>query len=195
MGRGAAPPVRSAATVRNRGRPPASLGRRMTIERPEPAYSNDEVGMLRSFLDHYRATVRMQASRAHRRPARPDAAAQRPDPRRDAQAPRLRRGLLALLQPGGRTSRPAVGHRPVGRRPRLGLAQRRRRPARRARRAARRARSRAPTRASTRCWPPTPTSAGSWRARGTRPGGRPRPCAGCWCTWSRSTPATPGTPT
>lgn len=34
----------------------------MTIERSEPAYSNDEVGMLRSFLDHYRATVRMQAS-------------------------------------------------------------------------------------------------------------------------------------
>ena len=34
----------------------------MTIERPEPAYSNDEVGMLRSFLDHYRATVRLQAS-------------------------------------------------------------------------------------------------------------------------------------
>ncbi|MCY4727008.1 DinB family protein [Nocardioides sp. STR2] len=34
----------------------------MTIERPEPAFSNDEVGMLRSFLDHYRATVRLQAS-------------------------------------------------------------------------------------------------------------------------------------
>jgi uncharacterized damage-inducible protein DinB len=34
----------------------------MTIERPEPSYSNDEVGMLRSFLDHYRATVRLQAS-------------------------------------------------------------------------------------------------------------------------------------
>src|SRR5690242_18424693 len=34
----------------------------MTIERPEPAFSNDEVGMPRSFLDHYRATVRLQAS-------------------------------------------------------------------------------------------------------------------------------------
>ena len=34
----------------------------MTIERSEPAYSNDEVGMLRSFLDHYRATIRLQAS-------------------------------------------------------------------------------------------------------------------------------------
>ena len=34
----------------------------MTIERPEPAYSNDEVGMLRSFIDHYRATIRLQAS-------------------------------------------------------------------------------------------------------------------------------------
>lgn len=34
----------------------------MTIERAEPAYSNDEVGMLRGFLDHYRATIRMQAS-------------------------------------------------------------------------------------------------------------------------------------
>ena len=34
----------------------------MTIERAEPAYSNDEVGMLRSFLDHYRATIRLQAS-------------------------------------------------------------------------------------------------------------------------------------
>ena len=34
----------------------------MTIERPEPGFSNDEVGMLRSFLDHYRATIRLQAS-------------------------------------------------------------------------------------------------------------------------------------
>lgn len=34
----------------------------MTIERDETAYSNDEVGMLRSFLDHYRATIRLQAS-------------------------------------------------------------------------------------------------------------------------------------
>ncbi|WP_374456028.1 DinB family protein [Nocardioides sp.] len=34
----------------------------MTIERPEPAYSDTEVGMLRSFIDHYRATIRLQAS-------------------------------------------------------------------------------------------------------------------------------------
>jgi uncharacterized damage-inducible protein DinB len=34
----------------------------MTIERSDPTYSNDELGMLRSFLDHYRATVRLQAS-------------------------------------------------------------------------------------------------------------------------------------
>ncbi len=34
----------------------------MTIDRPEPAYVNDEVGMLREFLDHYRATLRLQAS-------------------------------------------------------------------------------------------------------------------------------------
>lgn len=34
----------------------------MTIERSEPAFSNDEVAMLRSFLDHYRATIRLQAS-------------------------------------------------------------------------------------------------------------------------------------
>jgi uncharacterized damage-inducible protein DinB len=34
----------------------------MTIERADPTYSNDELGMLRSFLDHYRATVRLQAS-------------------------------------------------------------------------------------------------------------------------------------
>ena len=34
----------------------------MTIERSNPTYANDEVGMLRSFLDHYRATVRLQAS-------------------------------------------------------------------------------------------------------------------------------------
>jgi uncharacterized damage-inducible protein DinB len=34
----------------------------MTIERAEPTFSNDEVGMLRSFLDHYRATIRLQAS-------------------------------------------------------------------------------------------------------------------------------------
>ena len=33
----------------------------MTIERPEPAYRSDEVTMLRGFLDHYRATVRLQA--------------------------------------------------------------------------------------------------------------------------------------
>lgn len=32
------------------------------IERPEPAYSNTEVGMLRSYLDHFRGTVRLQAS-------------------------------------------------------------------------------------------------------------------------------------
>lgn len=34
----------------------------MAIHRPEPAFSNDEVGMLRSYLDHFRATVRLQAS-------------------------------------------------------------------------------------------------------------------------------------
>ncbi len=34
----------------------------MTIERSEPSFSNGEVGMLRSFLDHYRATIRLQAS-------------------------------------------------------------------------------------------------------------------------------------
>ena len=34
----------------------------MTIERPATTFSNDEVGMLRSFLDHYRATIRLQAS-------------------------------------------------------------------------------------------------------------------------------------
>ncbi|HEY0643034.1 MAG TPA: DUF664 domain-containing protein, partial [Nocardioides sp.] len=34
----------------------------MTIERAEPTFHNDEVGMLRSFLDHYRATIRLQAS-------------------------------------------------------------------------------------------------------------------------------------
>ena len=34
----------------------------MTIDRANPAFSNDEVGMLRSFLDHYRATIRLQAS-------------------------------------------------------------------------------------------------------------------------------------
>ncbi|WP_191280064.1 DinB family protein [Nocardioides flavus (ex Wang et al. 2016)] len=34
----------------------------MTIERPATTFRNDEVGMLRSFLDHYRATIRLQAS-------------------------------------------------------------------------------------------------------------------------------------
>ncbi len=34
----------------------------MTIERPVPSFRNDEVGMLRSYLDHFRATIRMQAS-------------------------------------------------------------------------------------------------------------------------------------
>ncbi len=34
----------------------------MTIERAEPPYRTDEVGMLRAFLDHYRATIRLQAS-------------------------------------------------------------------------------------------------------------------------------------
>lgn len=34
----------------------------MSIERREPAYRNDEVGMLREFLDFYRATVRRQAA-------------------------------------------------------------------------------------------------------------------------------------
>ena len=34
----------------------------MTIERPDPPYSADEVGMLRGFLDHYRATIRLQAA-------------------------------------------------------------------------------------------------------------------------------------
>lgn len=34
----------------------------MVIERPEPSFSDDEVGMLRSYLDHFRATVRLQAS-------------------------------------------------------------------------------------------------------------------------------------
>ena len=34
----------------------------MTIERPEPSFSDTEVGMLRSYLDHFRGTVRLQAS-------------------------------------------------------------------------------------------------------------------------------------
>ncbi len=34
----------------------------MTIERPEPSFSNTEVGMLRSYLDHFRGTIRLQAS-------------------------------------------------------------------------------------------------------------------------------------
>lgn len=34
----------------------------MTIQRPEPAFSSDEVTMLRGFIDHYRATIRLQAS-------------------------------------------------------------------------------------------------------------------------------------
>ena len=34
----------------------------MSIQRPEPAFVNDEVTMLREFLDHYRATIRLQAS-------------------------------------------------------------------------------------------------------------------------------------
>ena len=34
----------------------------MTIQRPEPAFANSETGMLREFIDHYRATIRMQAS-------------------------------------------------------------------------------------------------------------------------------------
>ena len=34
----------------------------MTIERAEPGFRDDEVGMLRAFLDHYRATIRLQAS-------------------------------------------------------------------------------------------------------------------------------------
>jgi uncharacterized damage-inducible protein DinB len=33
----------------------------MVIERPGIPYSTDEVGMLRAFLDHYRATIRLQA--------------------------------------------------------------------------------------------------------------------------------------
>jgi uncharacterized damage-inducible protein DinB len=34
----------------------------MTIARTDPPCSSDEVGMLRAFLDHYRATIRLQAS-------------------------------------------------------------------------------------------------------------------------------------
>ena len=34
----------------------------MTIERTDPPYDADEVGMLRGFLDHYRATIRLQAA-------------------------------------------------------------------------------------------------------------------------------------
>ena len=34
----------------------------MSIQRPEPAFVNDEVTMLREFVDHYRATIRLQAS-------------------------------------------------------------------------------------------------------------------------------------
>ncbi|MCF6376554.1 DinB family protein [Nocardioides KLBMP 9356] len=34
----------------------------MTIERTDPPYAADEAGMLRGFLDHYRATIRLQAS-------------------------------------------------------------------------------------------------------------------------------------
>ena len=38
-------------------------------------------------------------------------------------------------------------------------------------------------------------STGRWHARATRRRATPRPCGGCWCTWSRSTPVTPVTPT
>jgi len=34
----------------------------MTIELTSPPYDADEVGMLRGFLDHYRATIRLQAA-------------------------------------------------------------------------------------------------------------------------------------
>jgi hypothetical protein len=34
----------------------------MTIERTAPAYADDEVGMLRGFLDYFRSTIRLQAS-------------------------------------------------------------------------------------------------------------------------------------
>lgn len=34
----------------------------MAIERPGIPYRSDEVGMLRAFLDHYRATIRLQAA-------------------------------------------------------------------------------------------------------------------------------------
>src|SRR6478736_2283534 len=34
----------------------------MVIERPGIPYGSDEVGMLRAYLDHYRATIRLQAS-------------------------------------------------------------------------------------------------------------------------------------
>jgi hypothetical protein len=34
----------------------------MTVDRVDPSFANDEVGMLREFLDYYRATIRRQAS-------------------------------------------------------------------------------------------------------------------------------------
>jgi len=33
----------------------------VTLDRIEPGFVNDEVGMLRDFIDHYRATIRLQA--------------------------------------------------------------------------------------------------------------------------------------
>ena len=79
--------------------------------------------MLLAFLDDYRDTLRAQDRRARRGPAHHDAAAA-PHARRDAQAPRLRRGLVVPARLLGERPGRAVGVGGLGRRPRLGLAHR-----------------------------------------------------------------------
>ncbi len=167
----------------------------MTIERAEPPYRTDEVGMLRAFLDHYRATIRLQASgltddQLDQALAPSDLtlggmlkhlafvedywfsynlAAHEPAPPWDS-APWDDDPDWDWHSASGATHAELDGL----------LAA---------------ARSSARTATSTRRWRPTRTSTAVSRVRG-RPGrGRRRRCAGCSCTWSRSTAATPATPT
>ena len=149
--------------------------------------------MLRSFLDYYRATILRQAEGLDAEQLADHARALDPDDRRDRQA-HDHRGELVVPEVLVRAPRPRVGAAGrLRRRPGLGVPHcGRGRPwdllVDRFQSVVAECDSE-----STARWPPPRgwTSLASGRAATAR---WPR-CAGSWCTWSRSTPGTPATPT
>lgn len=70
----------------------------MTIDRPPTTFSNDEVGMLRSFLDHYRATIPLRRGTPHRGPTTPGQPVARPRPPEKGETATVRWVLVHMVE-------------------------------------------------------------------------------------------------